>query len=557
MKTYTNLMKQRFGINKTANLVFKVDDSLHRKFRKLADYVYKNRDWQQEDEISAVQVLIESIYGNNSESKNYAIQRLEKSLIPVQIAKNLSFPLNHAYSFQVQFQDEYFRRYAFLDGTNKSGDKHGEVYYPRMNTNLRFIIGNVNRTLGYSKLYQDIMKEFNTKEFEFTRNELNEYLKDLMNGSKGSKKYHYLFRYSPFVQLTDEQIESFDRVEDARYWIDPMKDSCSSYRPLTEYPESNYQLDLTRAPIKVKTDEREYIIEPDKLSRFRRKDKILSFIEAYIEENYDIILQANYEKNIEKQVRAKAWQTKEHINQQTQSIMDTTRLNQYFRFVEIDNEVDLSLFPLFEEELSELQHVLPKSETTDVQPILRLRKLGNYKALGLFAPENQTIAIDFRDNHAVHEDSYSPNGVGIQSFIHEYAHFLDYFYADTQLSMQEDFRSIVHQYRKNLNDELQYLDKNDYLVKKATYYTTPTEVFARAFEIYVFQNGLETNLNHGASVYQHQAEYLLYDAESLNQIEQYFNQQFPQLKENIQRYMQNKIHLHEQMQSEREEDSYG
>lgn len=79
MKTYTSLMKQRLGINKTANLVFKVDDSLYRKFRKLVDYIYKNRDWQQEDEIAAVQVLIESICGNNSESKYYAIQKLEDS----------------------------------------------------------------------------------------------------------------------------------------------------------------------------------------------------------------------------------------------------------------------------------------------------------------------------------------------------------------------------------------------------------------------------------------------------------------------------------------------
>lgn len=556
MKTYTSLMKQRFGINKTANLVFKVDDSLHRKFRKLADYIYKNRDWQQEDEIAAVQVLIESIYGNNSESKYYAIQQLEDSMIQQQVGKTLIFPLDHAYSFQVKFKEDYHQRYLFLDATNKSGNKHGEMYYLIGNLDVRFIIGNLNRALGYSKLYQDIMKEFNAQELEFTRNELNEYLKDLMNGSKGSKKYPYLFKYSSFFQLTDEQIENFDRLEDERYWVDPTKDSCPFYRPLTEYPESNYQLDLTRAPIKVKTDEREYIIEPDMLSRLRRKDKILSFIESYIEENYDIILQANYEKDIEKQVRAKAWQTKEHINQQTQSIMDTTRLNQYFRFVEIDNEVDLSLFPLFEEELSALQHVLPKSEEA-VRPILRLRKLGNYKALGLFAPVNQTIAIDFRDNHTFDEDRYSPNGVGIQSFIHEYAHFLDYFYADTQLSMQEDFRSIVHQYRQTLNNEIQYLDKNNYLTKKAAYYTTPTEVFARAFELYVFQNGLETNLNHGASVYHHQAEYMLYDTDILDQIEQYFDQQFPQLKENIQRYMQNKIHLHEQMQAEREEDSHG
>ena len=53
-----------------------------------------------------------------------------------------------------------------------------------------------------------------------------------------------------------------------------------------------------------------------------------------------------------------------------------------------------------------------------------------------------TIAIDFRDTN---DDI---GGVGLQSFVHEYGHALDYATGSGLLSMRDDFKPIVARYRK-------------------------------------------------------------------------------------------------------------
>lgn len=135
--------------------------------------------------------------------------------------------------------------------------------------------------------------------------------------------------------------------------------------------------------------------------------------------------------------------------------MESTSLKKYFKFIELDNDVDLNLFGQFEQEMERIHEVLPETGNKSLE--LRLRKLGNYRAMGMYVPTNNTIAIDFRD----YGDDIG--GVGIQSFIHEYAHALDYSLGNGRLlSMSDDFRSIVMKYRENLNLKGQ----NSYVAKK-------------------------------------------------------------------------------------------
>ncbi len=65
--------------------------------------------------------------------------------------------------------------------------------------------------------------------------------------------------------------------------------------------------------------------------------------------------------------------------------METTTLKRYFQFIEIDNDVDLGLFSQFEKEMERMHSILPKAG--DTLPELRLRKLGNHHALGLYVPQ--------------------------------------------------------------------------------------------------------------------------------------------------------------------------
>ncbi len=78
--------------------------------------------------------------------------------------------------------------------------------------------------------------------------------------------------------------------------------------------------------------------------------------------------------------------------------------------------------------------------------------------------------------------------MGLQSFVHEYGHALDYATGSGLLSMRDDFKPIVARYRENLSLN----GKGTYVANKAEYYTAPTEVFARAFELYVSEAGLNS-----------------------------------------------------------------
>lgn len=167
-------------------------------------------------------------------------------------------------------------------------------------------------------------------------------------------------------------------------------------------------------------------------------------------------------------------------------------------------------------------------------PDLRLRKLGNYHALGLYHCVSNTIAIDFRGPEDKGKSDYVPNQNGIQSFIHEYGHFLDYNVRnDGQLlSMQPDFKKIVGQYRENI----QHLSSDSPVKRKLEYYTVPTEVFARSFELYSSKQHFETSFINCKETYM-QEEYQCFDEELMENVTEYFDQVFPEYKEKIREFI--------------------
>ena len=194
-----------------------------------------------------------------------------------------------------------------------------------------------------------------------------------------------------------------------------------------------------------------------------KSGEILKAIMDVYEDDLNIKLMEDYER-AQSGDYAKSFMTKKNINASVMAQMEITSFKDHgFSFVEFDNETDLEKVAAIEEEWALLYKDLPKVQTkTD----LRFRKLGNHKATGLYYPTQHSLCVDIRD---------------VSAMLHEYGHLLDYEYSDGTISLSEDFRSMVKRYRANMA----MLKPDSYVNKKKMYYGTPTEVFARGFEIYM------------------------------------------------------------------------
>ena len=123
-----------------------------------------------------------------------------------------------------------------------------------------------------------------------------------------------------------------------------------------------------------------------------------------------------------------------------------------------------------------------------VSPELKFRKLGKHKATGLYHPTFNIIAVDVRDT---------------TSFIHEFGHYLDFTYqgGEEECSLQDDFADILASYQDTL-------PRN---TSKYAYFKTPTEVFARGFELWVFETIIsDSPLLHDKKVYYEYPQYLAF-----------------------------------------------
>lgn len=169
---------------------------------------------------------------------------------------------------------------------------------------------------------------------------------------------------------------------------------------------------------------------------------------------------------------AKSYMTKKNINKSTLKAMEESVLNSYFGYVEFDNEVDLKKVEIISKEFEAFKETY-LSGIDSKNNAIRFRKLGNYKALGLYFPSVHCLCVDVG----------SPG-----SLLHEYAHLIDYCYGN--LSLKGTFSQVKYKYRTKLFDNayknkafLEQLNSNKKYNKD--YYLNPTEIFARCFEIYI------------------------------------------------------------------------
>jgi hypothetical protein len=132
-----------------------------------------------------------------------------------------------------------------------------------------------------------------------------------------------------------------------------------------------------------------------------------------------------------------------------------------FGHIEVDDSVDLGKFKAISDEYGTYSAMLPKQRVT---ADFRFRKTGRHHATGVYTPAVRNIAVDPR----------SPS-----SFTHEYMHHLDFTdKPGMQLSMTPGFRGIVRDYSKTL-------DRSKAAGTDISNYIAPTEVFARAGELWM------------------------------------------------------------------------
>ena len=168
---------------------------------------------------------------------------------------------------------------------------------------------------------------------------------------------------------------------------------------------------------------------------------------------------------------ARSFETKHNIPLKVQKAMAESQFNNYFGYVEYDEDVDLSLMEQIYKEFASVAEFIGLKKHDDVS--LRFRKLGNHKATGLYYFMLKCLCVDVR----------CPS-----SFAHEMMHMLDYEHG--KVSRSYGFQKTLELYRSSLEAEL---DKDPALRKilegkgkfNKEYYLQSSECFARCGEIYL------------------------------------------------------------------------
>lgn len=168
---------------------------------------------------------------------------------------------------------------------------------------------------------------------------------------------------------------------------------------------------------------------------------------------------------------ARSFETKHNIPLKVQKAMSESPFNEYFGYVEYDEDVDLALMDQIYKEFAAVAQFIGLKKHDDVS--LRFRKLGNHKATGLYYFVLKCLCVDIR----------CPS-----SFAHEMMHMVDY--ENGKLSRSYGFEKTLELYRSSLEAELE----KDQLTRKLLegkgkfnkeYYLQSSECFARCGEIYL------------------------------------------------------------------------
>lgn len=509
-KKITNLERKPFGITHfSKKLTFLEKDNLFTRFEKTAKYIWKmgyiDQIWTNRDYMEALKDYLDL-----PDQANLKVDHIKPP-------KDELAALNQAFKFktkkdipkwtdnifQVSYPDSQLSEVVIIDKANSSLANHGKSatwkkFFQKNNwftKDKEFMVLNADLLIGYYKLKQEVQKDFPDKDDSpLLYERLQELLRNLVIIDCRKKEYRHLFTITPFEKQFIEQSVS----EGNKAILRDYKGNVIGSSSLAS------------------------------LARLKAKVQAIAWIGKYLEDTYNVFLQKNSDQEQREKTKAQFYQTKKNIKHQTLKEMDflANEWVHFFKGVEIDNDVDLHLLRKLEPKISDLIKVLPRA-TNDAKPILRFRKLKNHGALGMYTPYNNTLAVDFRPAN------YGKSS-GLQSFIHEYGHFLDYNSADDQLALSDGFNLILHYTQKNIRSSkaVKRIPSKKYGIN---YLLTPSEIFARSFEIYMSSIGLNNDLISDPETYDNpnNLQYATFDAGLRKVISQYFDDLFPDLRNRV------------------------
>lgn len=509
-KKIISLERKTFGITHfSKKLTFLEKDNLFVRFEKTAKYIWKmgyiDQVWNNSDYVEALKDCLGLPDQANLKINQVRPQKDELAALKqaFKFKTKKDFPKWTDSIFQVSYPYSKLSEIIIIDKANSSIVNHGKSaawkkFFQKSNwftKDKRFVVFNADLLIGYYKLKQEVQKDFPEKDdAPLLYDSLQELLHNLLIIDCRKKEYRHLFTITPFEKQFIEQ----------------------------SIPEGN------------KAVLRDYdgrIIGSSSLvdlAKLKAKVQAIAWIAKYLEDTYNVFLQKNSDQEQKEKTKAQYYQTKKNIKHQTLKEMDflANEWIHFFKGVEIDNDVDLHLLRKLEPEISDLIKVLPRA-TNGAKPILRFRKLKNHGALGMYTPYNNTLAIDFRATN-------NGKSSGLQSFIHEYGHFLDYNSADNQLALSDGFYLILHYTQKNIRSSkaAKKISSKKYGI---SYLLTPSEIFARSFEIYMSSIGLNNDLISDQKTYNNSnnLQYATFDTGLRKVILQYFDDLFPDLRKRI------------------------
>lgn len=294
---------------------------------------------------------------------------------------------------------------------------------------------------------------------------------------------------SPFVFYSKERNTYFAVIDDCKVKVKSDKEMAQYYFR-SVVPKTYYAL-VSLSYLQLLADSGHQFMD-------HHPGSALTAVKWYILDNYKVALNASLNAQYGRDSQRTIATIRDDKKRLDEELNKSTLFNQLgFRKCEIDTQTysgeafDYAAFQKLEKDWLNLCNKLPR---TTKQPELKFRRLGKHKATGLYVPALNILAVDVRDSSA---------------FVHEYGHYLDFTsQKGTQLSLSLGFTPIVEQYSNNLKQLcLEYPSLAKDIEKKWQYYTTPTEVFARGFELWVHFRIVKNELTKTTIAYNKGLEY--------------------------------------------------
>lgn len=527
----TDLMKNTLGISKVSTKIkLNPDDNISIMFAKTAKFIYKNGlingDWTEKDFIDGIKadlthvLNIEKVYPSDTDpstiNSKYILSKEQEQLI-------------YSLGKFRKTDNSYYRWQNYVyEVTYEKGDRTLVVVDP-----LSAYVRNENK--GYT-----------LSSYKFSFNGSSHI--DLYNGSYIVGKIKLLKRLLKKA-CTEKQCQEFAKKYSFMNFVPdriPFKFKQFAAELLFGSSDSDHfkkdkkiEQAITNGTWNPDTGELHYMggyYSDYGVANSLENNAFIDWISQYLFDTFSFILQAQAEQRDASNSHAKFFQQKKNINKEKRQAMHklSDLLKDYVKGVEIDNDVDLNKLNKLIPTIKETFPLLPKAQD-GIKPILRFRKLRNLKAIGVYTCFNDTIALDFRS---------IGNITGLQAFVHEYGHFLDYHSeSETALSITDSkfvngvLDPVINYLKKFRNTGFMNQGKFGF-----DYLCTPTEVFARAFEVYVSFLGLNNSLIESKSHYTNwkRAEYACFK-DIYQNVSDYFDSEYPSLRESISNYLiQNK-----------------